>query len=201
MIVPGQHAVFLCPALSPVFTPSLIPLTLLPPSLSLSLVLLLSLSPLSLSSLHASPSPSLCRRSSTVLCPAVQVVKPGLQPGDLLLFHSVMHGTAAWHTEWERRSVPPRRQPPLENAIRSRQRFLPHPSSRCAWCPHQPSGGWADLTTPDAFRSVVQFYAAGDAVIRSPTHSDGGFPHWNGGPRVTARSRAEGAEARAAARL
>jgi hypothetical protein len=44
-------------------------------------------------------------RPSTTSIDLEQVVKPGLSSGDVLFFHAVVHGTTAWHTEWERRSV------------------------------------------------------------------------------------------------
>ena len=34
-----------------------------------------------------------------------QVHKPPMEPGSILFFHSILHGTTAWLSPWERRTV------------------------------------------------------------------------------------------------
>ena len=34
-----------------------------------------------------------------------QVHKPPMEPGSILFFHSILHGTTAWRSPWERRTV------------------------------------------------------------------------------------------------
>ena len=33
-----------------------------------------------------------------------QVHKPPMEPGSILFFHSILHGTTAWLSPWERRA-------------------------------------------------------------------------------------------------